>query len=426
MPKEIKIKMGFLESYVPQIKSGTYTINVGITIDSPNQNLNIQQKFKVNGPRFALSPSDIHSVFPPSNHHGNFEQCLPHIILNRATIPWERKMCHSEKTPWMALLLFYENEILETKNLKIKDLNENEYEIPDLNLNESEKEESCVAIEVSLRLFRELLPSEKELQILAHVRSVDNQEKETNSPDNNRFFAVSVGNRLPDSTQTGKKNTVHLVSLEGFKLKTFWNDSNNNSSDPEKRIRLISLASWSFYSIKGERHFKEIAEKLDAKTIGLKVEKNVEEKEEQKIVKEALELGYVALNHSTRLGDKTVSWYRGPIIPHHPIDESLVKGEDDPQICADSALRFDPNTGLFDVSYAAAWQLGRLLALQNRHFAASIHNWARKSDLEERVESNKDAFAKMLPIMNYGIDIKSSESIEKEFAKYILGKLQRK
>ena len=32
-------------------------------------------------------------------------------------------------------------------------------------------------------------------------------------------------------------------------------------------------------------------------------------------VRFAFQRGYTALNHSTRLGEKTVSWYRGPLVP---------------------------------------------------------------------------------------------------------------
>ena len=42
---------------------------------------------------------------------------------------------------------------------------------------------------------------------------------------------------------------------------------------------------------------------------------------------------------------------------------------------ADAALRYNYETGLFDASYAAAWQLGRLLALQNTHFARTIYRY---------------------------------------------------
>ncbi|NTW07509.1 MAG: hypothetical protein HGA29_06665, partial [Syntrophaceae bacterium] len=45
-------------------------------------------------------------------------------------------------------------------------------------------------------------------------------------------------------------------------------------------------------------------------------------------------------------------------------------------------LHYDPDTGLFDVTYAAAWQIGRLLALQNHSFALAL-NRARKMIRQE-------------------------------------------
>jgi hypothetical protein len=44
---------------------------------------------------------------------------------------------------------------------------------------------------------------------------------------------------------------------------------------------------------------------------------------------------------------------------------------------ADAASAYDPDTGLFDISYAAAWQLGRMLALGSKSFSVALHNWRR-------------------------------------------------
>jgi hypothetical protein len=38
-------------------------------------------------------------------------------------------------------------------------------------------------------------------------------------------------------------------------------------------------------------------------------------------------------------------------------------------------MAYNPDTGMLDVSYAAAWQLGQLLALQNGNFAQMLYNW---------------------------------------------------
>ena len=44
---------------------------------------------------------------------------------------------------------------------------------------------------------------------------------------------------------------------------------------------------------------------------------------------------------------------------------------------SDAALVFDPTTGLFDASLAAAWTIGRLIALQDKAFSAALYTWKR-------------------------------------------------
>ncbi|MFL5800161.1 MAG: hypothetical protein ACJ8CR_00160, partial [Roseiflexaceae bacterium] len=48
-----------------------------------------------------------------------------------------------------------------------------------------------------------------------------------------------------------------------------------------------------------------------------------------------------------------------------------------PAQTAGALVRYDPAIGMFDVSYAAAWELGRLLALQSKQLSVSLYNWKR-------------------------------------------------
>jgi hypothetical protein len=48
-----------------------------------------------------------------------------------------------------------------------------------------------------------------------------------------------------------------------------------------------------------------------------------------------------------------------------------------PVAVADALTRYDPSTGMLDVSYAAAWEIGRLLALRSKSFSAALYNWKR-------------------------------------------------
>ena len=49
-----------------------------------------------------------------------------------------------------------------------------------------------------------------------------------------------------------------------------------------------------------------------------------------------------------------------------------------PVRAADELLRYNESDGMFDVSYSAAWELGRLLALQNKKAATGIYQWKRQ------------------------------------------------
>ena len=97
--------------------------------------------------------------------------------------------------------------------------------------------------------------------------------------------------------------------------------------------------------------------------------------EPQDIVNGAFARGYTAFNHAMRQGEQTVSWFRGPLAP---LNYQKPPQVEEPVACADQLLRYDPDTGLFDVTFASAWQLGRLLALQNKSFALGL-NRARQS-----------------------------------------------
>ncbi|MEM9687701.1 MAG: hypothetical protein AAF934_12395, partial [Bacteroidota bacterium] len=86
-----------------------------------------------------------------------------------------------------------------------------------------------------------------------------------------------------------------------------------------------------------------------------------------------LQSGFYPLPHKLRGGGQTVSWYHGPLSP-----QSNTESLSFPAKGSDALLRYYEATGLFDVSYAAAWELGRLLALQNTRFSTELYQWKRR------------------------------------------------
>ena len=132
-------KIEFIEYHQPALKDGDY----GITVTQNIKSINSQKipestsfttdktkpiHFTVSGERFDLKPKDIHAVFPPAGSLGEHSNVLPHIILNRSTLPWERQAdANNKNLPWLALLLFEEEEKPEPKILTLRKLKQ----IPD-------------------------------------------------------------------------------------------------------------------------------------------------------------------------------------------------------------------------------------------------------------------------------------------------------
>ncbi len=70
--------------------------------------------------------------------------------------------------------------------------------------------------------------------------------------------------------------------------------------------------------------------------------------------------------------DETV-WYRGPLVPFQLTRDPL-----GPYHSADQCRRATPETGAEDVSYAAAFEVGRLLAAADARLAQELMRWRRE------------------------------------------------
>ena len=86
----------------------------------------------------------------------------------------------------------------------------------------------------------------------------------------------------------------------------------------------------------------------------------------------------MALQFIAGSGDETFAWYRGPFSPVVP--QALPKvGQTGTPVAqatsADALMIYLAEQGVFDMSYAAAWNIGRSLALADAHFAQAINRY---------------------------------------------------
>lgn len=227
----------FMDNQVPSIKSGQYTIDASQALSLTGGGFTpieiaITQKIYVDGPRFQLDPTDILSVFPPGGSTGDHAYVLPHIVLKRATIPWEIERSNFElidgkdtpsaKYPWLVLLLFDASELPEVKTETLLELS--------LNNDYNETTQQVNTIEVPESLLQKLLQP-ADLQNLTHVRQKSHGPKSTDLT-LLAERAIVVGNRLPKADST---STVHLVSLANFPM-----------AKSAGNVKLISLHQWTF------------------------------------------------------------------------------------------------------------------------------------------------------------------------------------
>ncbi len=383
----------FLSYDLPALKDGLYHLQVthGFQADSsdpPAEVTPFNKHFAVLGPRFNLDPKEIASVFPPDKTTGRYYDVLPHIMFTRSILPWERLMNGDETVPWLALILVTRTEIntwqrqtqnqnlltVQTDSLEniLKDAGPNSNPLfPKIPLELGETNQDRINyIDVPEPLLHQILPRQAELPLLAHVRqSADSNSNGTPNPK----YPILICNRLP---QPGDENTVFAISLENrsdvYDRLGKYQPNQNPSSDPVL-YRFVALTNWRFASVDARESFVELLEDADTNENSTTNSVLRLPHTNNSNVDKFYDKGYVPLNHQTRQGNHMVSWYRSPLLPGQTSQTPL---PDDLQ-SADRLVQFFSTYGMFDVSYAAAWELGRLLMLRDKRVSIALFNWKR-------------------------------------------------
>lgn len=202
----------------PPLTDGDYQLYVSQTLSVGQSNVDpAVRSFRIVGPRYALPPDQVLSVFPPSNGTGAFADRLPQIVLRRRTLPYERTMKPDDPTPaapWLALVVLADGEGQLFTNQPL-----------DSSLPEQDDKDSQVrdVLRVSERVVQAVFPTIEDLPWLTHVREVDISDTELALGDDDGWLAVVIANRLPvpgpPDTDGGppaaRHYTAFLVSLEG-------------------------------------------------------------------------------------------------------------------------------------------------------------------------------------------------------------------
>ncbi|WP_437867187.1 hypothetical protein [Sorangium sp. So ce363] len=375
----------FIQHHQPPLDSGTYRMDLVQRIKPVNSDKILAHDlgtrsltFVVAGERFsALAPQQVAGLFPAEGSLGDHANVLPHITLTRSTLPWERSPDNvNHDLPWLALLLFHDKDFAvkedrpEPRVIALRELTAAGAKFPaDTTLEPAQDPNDRVTvIEVKRRLLAPVLPRKSELGFLAHVRQL--KDANENPLPGQSTLATVLCNRLP---QEGGTSTAYLVSVEGRYLREGEGFDFDGAGEDEP-IRLVCLKSWRFTCIDPEQSFTALLTNLDHEPGTLRLPGNGNAEADR-----YLGMGYLPLPHALRQGDRTVSWYHGPLSPGDvPAPEPVSA------LSADELVRYEARTGMFDVSYAAAWELGRMLTLQNQAVALALYQWKRAGGIAQR------------------------------------------
>ncbi|MFZ7114590.1 MAG: hypothetical protein ACO1G9_04345 [Bacteroidota bacterium] len=390
----------------PSLQEGDYKITAtpSFSLDSKQQYASTNPipilEFTVAAEKDSLNLQSVHSVFPPAGGFGSYDEVLPHIVLQRSTLPWEVEIVSGNPSiPWLALLLIPEND--------------NSYTITTKSNGDVPYTEISVN---SYSDFESKFPASfDQVSQLTHVRGEGGSE-----------LAVIIGKRHP---LAGVKNTVHLVSLENvkkfplssnpvtFKSIYSWSFFCNehfrisaevleeylvelNSIDPAVKLGdvLLPFADQEFFSWEELKktvldpliskfpgvnygnpalkdkiiehfeisHLYSILKHLNKKPTTLFYETTDQETHEKS--------GFIKLDYSNTAGVVKQSLYRGPLVPVSKDTTEIFHSVRD----ADQLFRkIQTKSGKFlpDISYSSAWELGRLLCLQNKNFSVQLYKW---------------------------------------------------
>ncbi len=526
----------------PALKAGDYRFEVTQTMTAKKGTQNIdagavpveplQTHVTVTAPRYQLPPDQVLSTYPPAGTEGAYGSRLPQIVIKRRTLPWERGLripdghggetAVAETTPWLALVLIAEGEAELKLNQDVGNCVSSDVH---LDGEQDVAKGNCLVVRQSI--LEKILPSRKDVPLLAHARQVDIHDTELMMGDDDGFLSVVISNRLPvagvdaQGDPTPVKYLACLINLEGqfhrlipeapaprdhiqlftdrralvvqpavydhvvsggleenwnatgmatsglvnvaaphgdalagdapladgphaagphaagmaiernlvesagptmqaYTAKTGWTQESKHDiyetmadgfrqeivTNREPRYTFPCLLHWSFVST-GSTTFETLMRELDSGLAGSlpqdppppATHKRVPPTGREPL--EVVETGHVGLVQRTRRGDSTRSWYRGPLLAHPSSGKRL------PIAHASDQLRAVIPDGREDISLAAAFEVGRLLALSKPAMVAALMRWRQAQFQAARSAALWEDIVDQLPFELDGPDVRT-------------------
>ena len=348
------------------------------------------------GPQTRLTPADIAGVYPAEGSTDSPDEFLPHIALTRRTLPWER--VGPGGSGWLALLLLKQSEMAgpaggagasigpaAIASIAARD------GVAYGRLRTQSKLADDASVEIAYiphSLLQTILPSKQEVALLSHLKQV---ERGTPPANTSVDTAVVVCNRLPtagDGTQPPQLHTALLVSLEH--RDDLFDGSRFSPQNLNASAALLVLHHWRFTPSTGG-DFEQVMQSIAIRPNGGVLRFGNVPRVPATGTPPPLSGPFDALLDSDGYVRDPLPHmqpgnpeYRGPLRPFAPPPRSRgIAVRATPEEFANAPV----GSGL-DYSHAAAFELGRLLALGNMELVEDLHEVRRTYPEIKIVEVN--------------------------------------
>lgn len=400
------VKIRFSDRSLPPIANGRCRISLEFNADAPGREHLADGtetiELMVTRKRFTLAPEEIYSVYPPAGSCGDYRLHLPHVIFERASLPWEFT---SDGIPALAVFLESQGEGCQIQEMPLSEIQNTDrltFVSPELTWRESDADPAdgtCRIVDIPVGLFQILRVEREERKLLTHVREVSLEDKATDSSVKNGLFAGLIGNRFPEGPaqeETGPQiNRAYVVSM--------WEYDGMEVPDNMEYVRCLCLHSWEFSVNRKIYDFSRAILRLKTGTFCRDLPPEVKDPR----LRELLKRGYLPINHDMRDGSRTVSWYRSPWVPsEEPVEPRPYS------VFSDELYYCDPECGMLDLSYACAWQIGRMTAAHYSTTANEILRWRFKNYRDAVVKWQQRKIIEELPHQRESLEA----SIQASFA----------
>ncbi|KAI5783941.1 hypothetical protein DFH27DRAFT_578016 [Peziza echinospora] len=220
-------------------------------------------------------------------------------------------------------------------------------------------------------------PDVSRYRLLAHVRHVNTEgmthadEVDAGEPSDREFAAVVSHRTGPLGLAAPGKVVVHMVSIEGIEAMAPF-------PVVQARVAMVSLHSWTYMCLPGNSFsaadsFAALGEGTACGPLrpvmpSWKTQEPEEEADVKARVLRRVADGYSLTRYRVKTGETTAAFTRGPLVPTD-VRYPLFAGN---SASGASLHIMDRQLGVLDISYSAAWQLGKALGMADQAFAAAL------------------------------------------------------